>query len=80
MGIKEIQVFDDSSDEKWDDDFEVYLNPERAEVGIVVARVKSAREKDSGMLPSSAMRMMKKKVEFEKKIVASKISRFGEYI
>jgi hypothetical protein len=80
MGIKGMQVLDDSSDEEWDDDLKVYLNPERAKVGIAAARVESAREKDSRMLPSSAMRMMKKKVKFEKGMAASKISRFGEYI
>jgi hypothetical protein len=80
MGIKGMQVPDDSSDKEWDDDFKVYLNPERAEAGIITARVKSVREKDSRMLPSSAMRMIKKKVKFKKRMAAPKIFRFSKYI
>jgi hypothetical protein len=80
MGIKEIQVFNNLSDKKWDNDFKVYLNPERIKAGITITRVKSAREKDFKMLPSSAIRIMKKKKKFKKRIATSKISRFNKYI
>jgi hypothetical protein len=61
MGIKEIQVSNNSNDKEWDNDFKIYLNPERAKTDIIIARVKSARKKDLKMLPSSAIRMIKKK-------------------
>jgi hypothetical protein len=67
MEIKEMQVFNNSSDKKWDNNFKVYFNPERAKTGIVITRVKSVKKKDSEMLSSSAIRMIKKKVKFKKK-------------
>jgi hypothetical protein len=75
-----MQVSNNSSDKEWDDDLKIYLNPERAEAGITVARVESARKKDSEMLPSSAIRMMKKKMKFEKGMTAPKTPRFNKYI
>jgi hypothetical protein len=57
-----------------------YLNFERAKAGIIAARVKSVREKDSGILPSSAIRIIKKKVKFKKEMTIPKISRFNKYI
>jgi hypothetical protein len=80
MGIKKMQVSDNSSNKKWDNDFKIYLNPKKAKTGIITARVKSARKKDSRMLPSSAMRMMKKKMKFKKGMAAPKTPRFSEYI
>jgi hypothetical protein len=80
MGIKKIQIFNNSSNKKWDNDFKIYFNLEKAEADIVIARVKSARKKDLGMLPSSAIRIIKKKIEFKKRITALKIFRFSEYI
>jgi hypothetical protein len=44
------------------------------------ARVESVREKDFKILPSSAIRIKKKKVKFKKGIIVSKISRFNKYI
>jgi hypothetical protein len=58
----------------------VYLNSERAETGIIIARVESARKKDFEILPSSAIRMIKKKIKFKKEMAAPKISRFNKYI
>jgi hypothetical protein len=75
-----MQVSDNSSNKEWDDNFKIYLNPERAEAGIIIARVESAREKDFKMLLSSAIRMMKKKIKFKKRMAASKIPRFNKYI
>jgi hypothetical protein len=80
MGIKEMQVPNNSNNKKWDNNLKVYLNSEKAKTGIITARVKSAREKDLKMLPSSAIRMIKKKVKFKKKMTAPKISRFNKYI
>jgi hypothetical protein len=80
MRIKEMQVFNNSSNKKWDNDFKIYLNFERVKAGITVARVKSARKKDFKILPSSAIRMMKKKIKFKKGMIAPKISRFNKYI
>jgi hypothetical protein len=80
MRIKGMQVSDDSSDKEWDNNLEVYLNLGRVEADITVTHVKSIKEKDSGMLPSSAIRMIKKKVEFEKRIAAPKTPRFDKYI
>jgi hypothetical protein len=45
----------------------MYFNLERVKAGITVTRVKSAKKKDSGILPSSAIRIIKKKVKFKKK-------------
>jgi hypothetical protein len=53
-----MQVPDNSSNKKRDNNFKIYLNPERAETGIITARVKSARKKDFKILLSSAMRIM----------------------
>jgi hypothetical protein len=75
-----MQVPDNSSDKKWDNNFKIYLNLEKAEAGIIIARVKSAKKKDLKMLPSSAIKMIKKKIKFEKKMAAPKISRFSKYI
>jgi hypothetical protein len=58
----------------------MYLNPEKAKTGIIIICVKSAREKDSRMLSSSAIKMIKKKIKFKKEMAALKISRFNEYI
>jgi hypothetical protein len=80
MGIKGMQVSNNSSNKEWNDDFEIYFNPDKAEAGIVAARVKSAREKDSEILLSSAIRMIKKKMKFEKGMTVPKISRFNKYI
>jgi hypothetical protein len=78
--IKGMQVPNNSSDKKWDNNFKIYFNPERIKVSIITARVKSARKKDLKMLPSSAIKMIKKKVKFEKEIAIPKISRFNKYI
>jgi hypothetical protein len=75
-----MQISDNSSDKKWDNDLKIYLNLEKVKTGIIVARVESAKKKDSKMLPSSAIRMIKKKIKFKKRITVSKISRFSEYI
>jgi hypothetical protein len=80
MGIKKIQILNNSSNKKWDNNFKIYLNPEKAEAGIITARVKSVREKDFKILPSSAIRMMKKKIKFKKEMTAPKTSRFNKYI
>jgi hypothetical protein len=80
MRIKNIQVPDNSNNKKWDNDFKIYLNPERAKTNITITRVKSARKKDSEILPSSAIKMIKKKIKFKKEITAPKISRFNKYI
>jgi hypothetical protein len=66
MGIKEMQVPDNSSDKEWNNNIEIYLNPEKAKAGIIATRVKSVRKKDSGILPSSAMRIIKKKKNLRK--------------
>jgi hypothetical protein len=78
--IKRMQVPNDSSDKKWNNNLKIYLNPERAEAGITAARVKSARKKDSEILLLSAMRIMKKKIKFEKRMTVPKTSRFNKYI
>jgi hypothetical protein len=75
-----MQVSDNSSNKKWDNDFKIYLNPERAETGIIIARVKSVKEKDSEILSLSAIKMIKKKVKFKKGIATLKISRFNKYV
>ena len=75
-----MQVSDNSSDKKWDDNFEIYLNLNKVKAGITTARVKSIKEKDFKMLPSSAIRMIKKKFKFKKEIAIPKISRFNKYI
>jgi hypothetical protein len=80
MGIKKMQVSDNSSNEKWDNDFKIYLNPDRAKAGITIARVESAKKKDFKILLSSAIRMIKKKMEFKKEMAAPKTSRFNKYI
>jgi hypothetical protein len=36
MGIKEMQVPDNSSDKKWDNDFKVYLNPEKIRQALLL--------------------------------------------
>jgi hypothetical protein len=58
----------------------VYFNFEKVKTGIVIARVKSVREKDLGMLSSSAIRIIKKKVKFKKRMAVPKIPRFNKYI
>jgi hypothetical protein len=80
MEIKKIQVSNNSNNKKWDNDFKIYLNPEKIKTGITVTRVKSARKKDSEMLPSNAIRIIKKKIKFKKEMAISKISRFNKYI
>jgi hypothetical protein len=80
MRIKGMQVSNNSSDKKWDNNFKIYFNPEKAKAGIIATRVKSAKEKDLKMLPLSAIRMIKKKVKFEKGMAAPKIPRFNKYI
>jgi hypothetical protein len=80
MGIKEMQVFNNSSNKKRDNNFKIYFNSERAKIGIIIARVKSVRKKDFKILPSSAMRMIKKKIKFKKEMTVPKISRFNKYI
>jgi hypothetical protein len=42
--------------------------------------VESAKEKDLEMLPSSAIKMIKKKIKFKKEMAVPKISRFNKYI
>jgi hypothetical protein len=79
--IKEIQVFNNSSDKKWDNDFKVYLNSDKVKIGIITARVKSVKKKNFKMLPSSAIRIKNKiKKKFKKEMAAPKISRFNKYI
>jgi hypothetical protein len=80
MRIKEMQIFNNSSDKKWDKNFKMYFNLERIKTGITTARVKSVKEKDSKMLPSSAIRMIEKKMKFKKEMAISKIPRFSKYI
>jgi hypothetical protein len=80
MGIKRMQVPNDSSDKKWDNNLKMYFNSEKAKVGIAITRVKSARKKDSGILPSSAIKIIKKKIKFKKRMAAPKTSRFSKYI
>jgi hypothetical protein len=80
MRIKGIQVPDNSSNEKWDNDFKIYFNPEKTKVGIITARVKSVRKKNLRILPSSAIRIIKNKIKFKKEIAAPKTSRFNKYI
>jgi hypothetical protein len=75
-----MQVSNNSNDKKWDNNFEIYLNPERVKIDIIIARVKSVRKKDLKILPSSAIRIMKKKVKFKKEMAAPKTSRFNKYI
>jgi hypothetical protein len=75
-----MQISDNSSNKKWDNDFKIYLNFKRAEAGIVITRIKSVRKKDFEMLPLSAIRMIKNKIKFKKRMVISKISRFNKYI
>jgi hypothetical protein len=62
-----MQVFNNSNDKKWNNNFKVYLNPEKAEIDIAIARVKSVRKKDLEILPSSAIKIIKKKIKFKKK-------------
>jgi hypothetical protein len=57
-----MQVSNNSSDKKWNNNFKIYFNPERIKASIITARVKSAKKKDSEILPSSAIRMIKKKI------------------
>jgi hypothetical protein len=80
MGIKRMQIPNNLSNKKWDNDLKIYLNPERAEAGIIAIRVKSARKKDSKILPSSAIKIIKNKKKFKKKMAAPKIPRFNKYI
>jgi hypothetical protein len=80
MGIKEIQVPNNSSNKKWNNNFKIYLNLERAKAGITATRVKSVRKKDLKILPLSAIRMIKNKIKIKKKMTASKTSRFNKYI
>jgi hypothetical protein len=61
MRIKRMQVFNNSSNKKWDNDFKIYLNLKKVKAGIIITRVKSAKKKDFKMLPSSAIKMMEKK-------------------
>jgi hypothetical protein len=75
-----MQVPNNSSNKKWDNNLKIYLNSERTEIGITITRVESARKKDSEILPLSAIKMIKKKVKFKKGMAAPKISRFGKYI
>jgi hypothetical protein len=75
-----MQVPNNSSDKKWNNDLKMYLNPERAEANIAITRVKSVRKKDSKILPSSAIRIIKKKVKFKKGMATPKIPRFNKYI
>jgi hypothetical protein len=78
--MKGMQVPDNLSDKKWNNDFKIYLNPEKAKTDITATRVESAKKKNSEMLPSSAMRIIIKKVKFKKEMAAPKISRFDKYI
>jgi hypothetical protein len=80
MGIKGMQISDNSSNKKWNNNFEVYLNPERIKAGITVTRVKSVRKKDLRILPSNAIRIIKNKIKFKKGMAIPKTSRFGKYI
>jgi hypothetical protein len=75
-----MQIPNNSNDKKWDNNLKIYLNPERAEAGITITRVESIRKKDSKILPSSAIRIIKKKIKFKKRMTASKTSRFNKYI
>jgi hypothetical protein len=75
-----MQVSNNSSDKKWNNNFKIYFNPERIKASIITARVKSAKKKDLEILPSSAIRIIKKKIKFEKKMAIPKISRFNKYI
>jgi hypothetical protein len=59
MGIKGIQVFNNSSNEEWDKDFKIYFNSGRVEVDIITAHIKSTKKSDSGILPLSTMRIIK---------------------
>jgi hypothetical protein len=61
IGIKKMQVSNNSNDEKWDNNLKIYFNLKRSKADIAVTRVESARKKDSKILLSSAIRMMKKK-------------------
>jgi hypothetical protein len=72
IGIKEIQVPNNSSNKKWNNDIKVYLNLEKSETGITVTRVKSARKKNFKILSSSAIRIMKKNLKFKKRMIAPK--------
>jgi hypothetical protein len=80
MGIKGIQIPNNSSNKEWDNNFEIYFNPERVKTGITITRVKSARKKDLEILLSSAIRIIKKKIKFKKKMAIPKISYFNKYI
>ena len=80
MGIKEIQIPNNSSNKKQNNNFKIYLNPERAKAGIAITRVKLTKKKDFKILPLSAIRIIKKKIKFKKRITTSKIPRFSEYI
>jgi hypothetical protein len=75
-----MQVSDNSSNEEWDNNLKIYLNFERVKAGITAVRVESARKKNLKILPSSAIRIIKKKIKFKKGMTASKIPRFNKYI
>jgi hypothetical protein len=75
-----MQISNNSSNKKWNNDFKVYFNLEKAKASIIIVRVKSAKKKDLEMLPSSAIRMIKKKVKFKKGMIIPKTPRFSKYI
>jgi hypothetical protein len=58
----------------------VYLNSGKSKVGITVTRIKSIKEKNVDMLPSSTIKIIKKKIEFKKEMTAPKIPRLSKYI
>jgi hypothetical protein len=67
MGIKGIQIPNNSNDEERDNNLKIYLNLKKTKTDITAARVKSVKEKDSKMLPSSAIKIIKNKIFFKKK-------------
>jgi hypothetical protein len=56
-----MQVPNNSSNKEWNNNFKMYLNPDRIEAGIAITRVKSVRKKDFKILPSSAIKIIKRK-------------------
>jgi hypothetical protein len=75
--IRGARVFSDFSDEKWDDEMEIfYYN----KANIAVAKIESNKERKFNLFGPERISIVKKKVEFEKNLAVLKVTRFGDFL
>jgi hypothetical protein len=75
--VRGAKIFSDFSDEKWDNEIEIfYYN----KASIAAAKIESNKKRRFNPLSPERISIYKKKVEFKKDLAVSKATRFGDFL